>query len=331
MDIDPHGHKKMERRKFISLGALAGLAAGTIGTPSFGADRPADSEESSLNEKRYQKGQSPWPICLDTATIRPASLRDKVRIAAETGYDAIEPWDNELEQFEAEGGNLKDLGKEIRDLGLFVPSMIGLWNALPPTKELWEESLKDTRRRMRMAADIGAEHVQTIPNTVGDNYDIKWVAARYRDIIEMGLNDYNLNPALVFVKYFPMKTLGQATAVALDADHPNAMVIPDVFHMYISEGGFDGLKLLRGSAMAIFQFNDAPATPALAQLGDEHRVFPGDGILPLTDILTDVKASGFKGCVSLELYNPEYWKQDLKQVAATGLEKTLDVIRKSKV
>src|SRR3546814_14981449 len=89
--------------------------------------------------------------------------------------------------------------------------MIGLWNALPPTKEKWEESLKDTRRRMRMAADIGAEHVQTIPNTVGDNYDIKWVAARYRDIIEMGMNDYNLHPALVFVKYFPIKKIGRAS------------------------------------------------------------------------------------------------------------------------
>ncbi|QEC52056.1 sugar phosphate isomerase/epimerase [Anseongella ginsenosidimutans] len=319
----------MERRKFISVGALAGLAAGTISTGAFGA--AAGSKETVAKEKRYQKGVSPWPICLDTATIRPASLKDKVKIAAKAGYDAIEPWDGELEKFEAEGGNLKDLGKEIRDLGLFVPSMIGLWNALPPTKELWEESLKDTRRRMRMAADIGAQHVQTIPNTVGDNYDVRWVAARYREIIEMGMNEFNLNPALVFVKYFPMRTMGQAAAVALDANHPKAMVIPDVFHMYISEGGFEGLKLLQGNAIAIFQFNDAPAAPSLPELGDEHRVFPGDGILPLTDILKDLKATGFKGCVSLELYNPEYWKQDLQQVAETGLRKTLEVIKKSGV
>lgn len=320
----------MERRKFISLGALAGLAAGTAISPAFGATASNDSA-TIAKKKRYQKGASPWPICLDTATIRPASLKDKVKIAAKAGYDAIEPWDGELEEFEANGGNLEDLGKEIRDLGLFVPSVIGLWNALPPTQELWEESLKDTRRRMRMAAAIGAQHIQTIPNTVGDNYDIKWVAARYRDIIEIGRNEFNLNPALVFVKYFPLKTLGQATAVAIDANHPHAMVIPDVFHMYISEGGFDGLKLLKGNAIAIFQFNDAPASPSLPNLGDEHRVYPGDGILPLTDILKDLKASGFEGCISLELYNPEYWKQDLQQVAITGLRKTLEVIKKARV
>lgn len=320
----------MKRRKFISAGTAAGLAAAVFQPSILSAQQSAD-EQQDKREKRYQKGASPWPICLDTATIRPASLRDKVKIAAKAGYDAIEPWDGELKEFEEKGGNLKDLGREIKDLGMFVPSVIGLWNALPPTKELFESSLKDTRNRMRMAAAIGAEHVQTIPNTVGENYDPKWVSARYRDIIEIGLNDFNLKPALVFVKYFPVKTLGQATAIAMDADHPQAMVIPDVYHMYISGGGFEGMNLINGNAYAIFQFNDAPASPAFANLGDEHRVYPGDGILPLPKILKDLKASGFKRCISLELYNPQYHKQDLQQVAKTGLEKTLAVIKKAGV
>ena len=306
----------MDRRKFISIGAASSaLFVNPLSQPSHTA-----------TQKRYQKGVSPWPICLDTATIRPASLREKVKIAAKAGYDAIEPWDGELEKFEAEGGNLKDLGKEIRDLGLFVPSIIGLWNALPPTQALFDESLIDTRRRMRMAAAIGSQHIQTIPNTVGDHYDQHWVASRYRDLIELAKNDYNLEAALVFVKYFPLKTLGQAMGIAIDANHPGAMVIPDTYHMHISEGGFEGLSLISGKSIAIFQFSDAPATPAIEKLADSHRVYPGDGILPLKKILQDLKVIGFEKCVSLELYNPEYWKQDLQQVAETGLQKTLAII-----
>ncbi|MGJ7031325.1 sugar phosphate isomerase/epimerase family protein [Niabella hirudinis] len=314
----------MNRRKFLGAGATAGLAG--VLSPSG-----AFSRNPVYAEKRYQGGASPWPVCLDTATIRPASLTDKITIAAKAGYDAIEPWDGELEEYVKKGGNLKELGKKIRDLGLFVPSVIGLWNALPPTTEAFDQSLKDTRRRMQMAADIGAEHIQTIPNTVGEPFNPKWVAAHYRKIIEIGLKDYNIAPALVFVKYFPLKTLGQAMAIAMDANHPKAMVIPDVYHMYISEGGFEALKLVNGNAFAIFQFNDAPAAPALSELEDKHRVYPGEGILPLTDILKDLKASGFKKCISLELYNPEYWKQDLQAVAATGLQKTLAVIKKAGV
>jgi 2-keto-myo-inositol isomerase len=310
----------MERRKFLKFGAGASILSGALSEVSL-----------TTKEKRYQKGASPWPICLDTATIRPSSLKDKVRIAAKAGYDAIEPWDSELEKFEAEGGNLKDLGKEIRDLGMFVPSVIGLWNALPPTREAFDSSLKDTRRRMRMAADIGSHHIQTIPNTVGANFDPKWVSDRYREIIEIGLNEYKIHPALVFVKFFPLKRLGQAVGIALDANHPKALVIPDTYHMYISEGGFESLKLLKGELIAIFQFADAPASPAAGSLEDKHRVFPGDGILPLPQILKDLKSTGYKGCISLELYNPEYWKMDHMKVAETGLRKTLEVIKKAGV
>lgn len=312
----------MKRKTFIGIGA-----AGLVGSSLSGCAAQSSEDE----ETRYQNGRSPWPVCLDTATIRPASLPEKVRIAAEAGYDAIEPWDGELEEFEEDGGDLKELGKEIRDRGLFVPSVIGLWNALPPTQEEWEESLKDTRRRMRMAADIGSEHIQTIPNTVGENYDLEWVAARYREIIDIGVNEFDIQPAIVFVKFFPLKTMGQATAVALDADHPQAKIIPDTYHMYISGGGFEGLKLLNGDAIAIFQFADAPESPAADELEDSHRLFPGDGILPLPDVLKDLKATGFSGCVSLELYNPNYWERDLQEVAETGLQKTLEVIEAADV
>jgi sugar phosphate isomerase/epimerase len=317
----------MDRRKFVSLTAAASAAASVLPL-SLSA---SNSVTELPQEKRYQKGVSPWPICLDTATIRPASLKDKVKIAAKAGYDAIEPWDGELQKFEAEGGNLKDLGKEIKDLGLFVPSVIGLWNSLPPTKEQFQGSLKDTRNRMRMAADIGAEHIQTIANNAGENYNQKWMANRYRDIIEIGIKEYKIHPALVFVKYQPIKTMGQAMGIIMDANHPSAMMIPDTYHMHISEGGFESLKLVNGNAIAIFQFSDAPASPAIAELGDSHRVYPGDGILPLQQILRDLKATGFRKCISLELYNPEYWKQDLQKVAETGLTKTLEVIRKAGV
>lgn len=315
----------MNRKTFFSL-----TTAGIIGS-TFSKKIMPGTKETGQPEDRYQGGESPWPICLDTATIRPASLKEKVEIASKAGFDAIEPWDSELEEFEKEGGNLKALGEEIRKRGLFVPSVIGLWNALPPTEEEWESSLKDTRRRMRMASDIGAEHVQTIPNTVGEDYDLDWVTDRYRDIIEIGIADYNIKPALVFVKFFPLKTMGEAAAVALNTNHPEAKIIPDTYHMHISRGGFEGLTLLDGDAIAIFQFADAPDTPAIDQLEDKHRVFPGDGVLPLPSILRDLKKTGFRGCVSLELYNPNYWERDLLEVAEKGLRKTLNVIRQAEV
>jgi sugar phosphate isomerase/epimerase len=314
----------MDRRKFIAATSLA------LGASAFPA--VANKKEEGTEEKRYQRGKSPWPICLDTATIKPAeTILKKIEIAKAAGYDAIEPWDGELAEYEKGGGNLKELGKRIKDSGLFVPSMIGLWGCIPKTKEEFEQSLPATRNRMRMASEIGCTYVQAIPNQVGDNFNPQFVSDCYRQLLEIGLREYNINPALVFVKMFPLKRMGQATAIALDTNHPKAKIIPDVYHMYISEGGFEGLKLVKGDLFAIFQFNDAPSGMELDKMEDKHRVYPGDGILPLQQILKDLKGTGFKGCLSVELYNPEYWKQDLLEVAKTGLQKTLDVIKKAGV
>ncbi len=310
----------MKRRDFISRSALTGaaLAGGATGLVS---------QPSSSQTVRYQNGKSPWPICLDFATIRPVkTLKEKVDIAAEAGYDAVEPWDSDLEEYEKSGGDLREMNKYIRDKGMFVPSMIGLWGCLPESEEAFEESLPATRNRMRMASEIGCEFVQTIPNKVGENYDRRFVADCYRRLIEIGIQDYNVKPALVFVEMFPLKTMGQALEIAADADHPEARIIPDVFHMYISKGGFEGLNLLQGNAIAIFQFNDAPKGMALEDMKDKDRVFPGDGILPLPKILKDLKATGYTGCISLELYNPDYYKKDMLEIAKTGLAKTLSVI-----
>ena len=143
----------IDRRSVLA----AGLASTVVTIPTIAAAQPQEQKT------RWQKGRSPWPLCMDTATIRPASLKDKIKIAAEAGFDAIEPWEGELRDYEAGGGNLADLGKMITDAGLFVPSVIGLWNAIPPIKEAWEEQLPKTRDRMRMASAIGSEFVQVIP------------------------------------------------------------------------------------------------------------------------------------------------------------------------
>jgi sugar phosphate isomerase/epimerase len=314
-----------DRRTLLAAGAAAAL-------PVVAGQAAEAAPANAAPARRYQGNKSPWPLCLDTATIRPASLEDKIRFAAAAGFDAIEPWERELHDYETKGGNLKDLGQRICDAGLFVPSVIGLWNAIPATREAFDKSLIDSRRRMRQAAAIGAEHIQVVPQPPRpwQEFDPKWAADRYRELLEIGLEEFKINPALVFVEFLPgCARMGQAAAIALDADHPRAKIIPDVFHMHIGGSGFTGLRHLRGDFFAIFQFNDAPAEPPLGQLKDEHRVFPGDGILPLGDILRDLLATGYTGCVSLELYNPEYWKRDLEGVAKEGRDKTLAVIEKA--
>lgn len=83
----------------------------------------------------------------------------------------------------------------------------------------------------------------------------------------------------------------------------------------------ESLKLLGGQGVHVFHVNDYPAQPDRTRIADEHRVYFGDGIAPSGMILQTLYQNGFRGMLSLELFNREYWKQDPLQVAKTGLEK----------
>ncbi|MFN5950595.1 MAG: sugar phosphate isomerase/epimerase, partial [Pirellulaceae bacterium] len=64
-----------------------------------------------------------------------------------------------------------------------------------------------------------------------------------------------------------------------------------------------------------------PNSPARPQIQDADRVYPTDGVAPLKEILGTMRANGFRGALSLELFNRTYWAQDPRLVAKTGIEK----------
>ena len=55
-------------------------------------------------------------------------------------------------------------------------------------------------------------------------------------------------------------------------------------------------------------------------------LFPGDGIAPVAQVLRDLRAIGFSGVLSLELFNKTYWQANPLQTAKTGLEKLKRIV-----
>jgi sugar phosphate isomerase/epimerase len=127
----------------------------------------------------------------------------------------------------------------------------------------------------------------------------------------------------------PLRRLSEAMFVAIESGHPQACVLADVYHLYKGGSGFTGLNLVRGGSMHVIHVNDYPAEPARDQITDAHRVYPGDGVAPLDDVFRTLRDIGFRGMLSLELFNREYWSQDALAVARTGFEKTRAAVRKS--
>ena len=301
----------MNRRSFLKATAAAALAI------------PADAQTTDgIPAKPGPAPASPWPLCLNGSTIRPTPLTQKISVAAEAGYDAIELWTEDLQKHEAEGGNLADVRKMVEDGGLWVPNVIGLWGCMPPDRGAFEKSLAQSRDYMRMAAAVGSRHAAAIPLPDRADFDLKWGAECYRELLRIGREEFGLKIAFEFVGFFKgVHRLGQACAVAIDADDPDACLIMDTFHLFRGGSGFEGIRHLNGSFIADFHWNDVPSDPPRQAQGDEHRLYPGEGILPLTQVLRDLRSINYTGPLSLELFRKEHYAQEPGTVAKVGLDR----------
>ena len=267
---------------------------------------------------------SQFTLCLNTSTIRPASLMDKIRITGQAGYEAIELWSDDLTKYEAEKGSLEDVVKALEDNGLRVVTLIALHGWMDSVGAKYQESLEEARRKMGQAAVVGSEYIIASPPR--GRVDLDLGAERYRQLLQIG-REYGVKPAMEFLGFVDhVNQIKHAWQVVTGADDPDGTIILDVFHMYRGGSTLDDLKKIPADRIAIFHFNDAPESPAREQQTDANRVYPGDGVAPLGEMLEIVKGSGYQGVISLELFNPKYWEQDPAEVARVGLEKMKAVL-----
>ena len=301
------------------------VAAGTMAAAS--ALRPDTARAAA--PARASDAPGSLRICLNTSTLRGHKLpiTQTVDIAAAAGYDGIELWVDEIDRHLKSGGTLRDLDKRIKDHGLAVTGAIAFFEWMVDDDARRARGLAKVKRYMAHLAEIGATHIAAPPCGDVKNVNLLRAADRYRELLEVG-GSCNVIPAIEI--WGPAKNLhrlGQAVLVALEAKHPNACILPDVYHLYKGGSGLSGIGRLNPNLLAGFHLNDYPADPPRETIADKHRVYPGDGIAPLEALLRDLRAIRYRGPLSVELFNPAHARQDPAVVAKTALAKTRAVMR----
>lgn len=283
--------------------------------------------------KANSSNRLPFTYCLNTSTIRGQKLPlDKeIEIAARAGYQAIEPWVDKIHDFAQKGGNLKDIRQRIAELGLTVESAIAFNRWIVDDHTERAKALEQAKRDLDVLAQIGGKRIAAPPAgaTKKPGLDLLKAAQRYRSLLKLGDQMGIVAQLEIWGFSKNLHRLGQAMFVAAETGHPKACLLPDVFHIYKGGSNFHGLKLLSAQAIQVFHLNDYPAKPPRQAITDRYRLYPGDGIAPLTQILRDLHTNGSQAVLSLELFNPQYFKQDPLHVARTGLAKMKSAVHKA--
>lgn len=306
----------LSRREMLLTAGVSAVSFCTVGSSETAADtHPTNGKIRVL-------------LNMGTLLGYDLPVEEEIEIAAEAGYDGVELWISRLEQFIRKGGKPADLRKRLEGHGLTFDSAIGFANWLVDDEAARRKGVQQMTREMEMLAEMGCRNIAAPAAGVsGPLKDVEEAAARYRAILEIG-EKTGVRPLLEIWGASPaMRKVSTAAAVALAAGHPSAALLLDAFHMYRGENRFECLHLLNGAAMPIFHINDYPAADSPTQLTDGDRVYPGDGVCPLPEILRTLRNTGFRGGLSLELFNRSYWNSvDARTIARTGLAKTRAVM-----
>jgi sugar phosphate isomerase/epimerase len=262
---------------------------------------------------------SEFPLCLNTSTIRPTPLLDKIAIAGRAGYHAIEPWNDEITDHLARGGTIRDLTSALADAGLKVVSMIALHGWVTAEGDDYARVLDDCKRRMEQAVALGSPYIVASPPR--EVVDLGRAARRFGELMRLG-KTIGVSPSMEFLGFVEgIKNVESAFTIARDCGEPGATVVADVFHMMRGGGSVDDLLTLSGDALACFHINDLPASPAPSSQTDADRVMIGEGIADLPRVIENLRAIGYGGPLSLELFNRELWGKDPFDVVRIGLER----------
>ena len=187
---------------------------------------------------------------LNTSTIQTTGLMEKIRIAAEVGYEAIELWAADVEAHVEAGGTLGEVARALDDAGLARPSMISLKDWGEADEAAAARGLDAARRRLELGvtgARGGGGSGGGPPDGDGGVAMVTEGYARLREVsVEMGV------PAslefLGFVK--KIKTLDVAWEIARGTGHPAATVVVDAWHLFRGGSSGEAVERLPPEAVA---------------------------------------------------------------------------------
>lgn len=119
-----------------------------------------------------------------------------------------------------------------------------------------------------------------------------------------------------------VRSLEMAMDIVAAVDRTNVGLVVDAFNLFLYDQWRNPaiLRQVPAEKIFIYHIDDSDDLP-IDKLDHCHRLFPGNGVIPLTDISKELATIGYDGVCSLELFNPGYWQLNARDVFDIGAQK----------
>jgi 2-keto-myo-inositol isomerase len=257
-------------------------------------------------------------LALNGATTMHADLLTDIQAASQAGFGLIEIWAAKLREY-LKTNSTADLRSILKENNLEPYSINSIEHITFRTDEDYKSIKEECRELSKIAQEIGCPYIVVVPGKLPPD------AAEHQIIDESVevLNEladiaepFGVSLAFEFLGQTDcsVQTLDLAKKIVDKVNRSNVGLVLDTFHFYAGNSSFEALEKLDPRKLFIFHINDAEDLPKEA-LTDAHRLYPGQGILPIREIKEKFDLIGYNRMASIEIFRPEYWDQDPFEVA----------------
>lgn len=123
-----------------------------------------------------------------------------------------------------------------------------------------------------------------------------------------------------------VNSLEAAREVLAHADHPNCGLLLDAYHLHRTGRGGRGFEEVPGRDIFAFQFSDVPTTPPQQTRRPADRLPPGSGVVQWREVFGLLREKGYRGWLSYEAPNPAHWERPPGEVALEAVRAARAVI-----
>lgn len=246
-------------------------------------------------------------------------LPDKLEAAAAAGFEGVEIFENDLLTFDGTPADVRQICKDL-DLAIAIFQPFRDFEAMPEPQR--RRNLDRAERKFDTMQALGTDLILVCSNTHAASLpEPERAAADLREMAERAAKR-SLRicyEALAWGRH--VNRWRQAWDIVRQADHPALGLCLDSFHTLSLRDDLAGLAdTVPAEKLFFVQLADAPSLAMdVLSWSRHHRLFPGQGELPVTDFLRDLLAAGYGGPLSLEVFNDEFRTAASRRIARDGL------------
>ncbi len=258
------------------------------------------------------------PLRRSIATVSISGpLAEKLAAIRAAGFGAVEIFENDLLYFE---GSPADVRQMASDLGLEIVLYQPFRDFEGVSAERLARNLERVKRKFDVMHQLGTDRLLVCSNVAPDTLCDDGVCAGQLAQLAEAAQAAGVTvcyEALAWGRH--VRTYRHAWQLVEAVNHPRLTLALDSFHTLSLRDTPDAIATIPGERIGFVQIADAPKMNMdVLEWSRHYRCFPGQGDFALADFTAQVVKSGYRGPLSLEIFNDGFRGAPPAATAADG-------------